>query len=533
MGDPLSATAAALGLPGIFISCVQCFELIQRGRNYERDLLILTTKFSNQQLRFSKWGEACGFGTDSGYDYRLDDPSLRPNVLRTLHSLKLILDDGLVLIQKYNPRSRHSTSSLDLQAQSGRWSWTLVRERIRRSRSENHSRGASRWALSDKKALDELVKHLHDLIGDLETMTAGLRIRERQRLLVQYEIESISEPSVLEVIEESRIDSIDLVSDAASSHLRSIMSLCSRPASRYAASLPSTERTVESYRTAAEYLSPLYPLVDSSDSSLPLRKAELRVRSHEPATAPNQNQRIMNDLLEQAYSCGSLSTFRLMDTSRVGQVLQSFRFDTLNDKFGDRLRALDLPSLSGYPAKRLRKELKQASMDFNPDHECWSRWSIPHRPTWLTIHSIADHLNLILGSLEGPPSTPYAGGLFHFIIYVRPGYPLRGPKFLAVTKIYHPNISSTGEICVDTVNEAWNPHYDPRFGLTSIASILDDPGLDDPLVPEVAETYLRDRSTYDKNARLYTQKYASPDYLFTDDGLERCFQMCLKAAREE
>jgi hypothetical protein len=68
MGHPLSAAVAALSLPGIFISCFQCFELSQCDRNYERDLPILTTKFSNQQLKFSKRGEACGFGTDLGYD---------------------------------------------------------------------------------------------------------------------------------------------------------------------------------------------------------------------------------------------------------------------------------------------------------------------------------------------------------------------------------------------------------------------------------------------------------------------------------
>ncbi|ORY03421.1 ubiquitin-conjugating enzyme-like protein, partial [Clohesyomyces aquaticus] len=121
---------------------------------------------------------------------------------------------------------------------------------------------------------------------------------------------------------------------------------------------------------------------------------------------------------------------------------------------------------------------------------------------------MADHLNLILGSLEGPPSTPYSGGLFHFIIYIPERYPNAPPKFMATTKIYHPNISPTGEICIDIVNERWTPVWNLQTILVAISSILDDPGLDDPLVPEVAEMYLRDRSTYDENARLYTQRYA-------------------------
>jgi ubiquitin-protein ligase len=215
----------------------------------------------------------------------------------------------------------------------------------------------------------------------------------------------------------------------------------------------------------------------------------------------------MNDMLERARSGSSLSTIRLIDTSRVGQLLQSFRLDVLNEKLGDRLRALALPSISGHPARRLRRELKDASRDFNPDHEHWTRGPFPRSS--LYGWTIPFH-HFYQGALSFPSS-----------------------EFLAVTKIYHPNISSTGEICVSTIKEAWGPYHILRSALMSIGSVLDDPGLDDPLVPEVAETYLRDRSTYDENARLYTQRYGNPDYLFTDDGLERCFQTCLRAIGKE
>jgi hypothetical protein len=40
-------------------------------------------------------------------------------------------------------------------------------------------------------------------------------------------------------------------------------------------------------------------------------------------------------------------------------------------------------------------------------------------------------------------------------------------------------------------------------------SILTDPGLEDPLVPEIAVTYLTDRKHYNEDAELYTRKYAT------------------------
>ena len=47
--------------------------------------------------------------------------------------------------------------------------------------------------------------------------------------------------------------------------------------------------------------------------------------------------------------------------------------------------------------------------------------------------------------------------------------------------------------------------------LISIISILDDPNLDDPLVPEIAQQCRDDRDEYNRIARMYTLKYATGD----------------------
>ena len=44
--------------------------------------------------------------------------------------------------------------------------------------------------------------------------------------------------------------------------------------------------------------------------------------------------------------------------------------------------------------------------------------------------------------------------------------------------------------------------------LLSISSLLTDPNPDDPLVPEIANTYKTDRVKYDATAREWTRKYA-------------------------
>ncbi|KAF2117530.1 ubiquitin-conjugating enzyme/RWD-like protein, partial [Lophiotrema nucula] len=125
---------------------------------------------------------------------------------------------------------------------------------------------------------------------------------------------------------------------------------------------------------------------------------------------------------------------------------------------------------------------------------------------------IADSLRFFLCTFEGPPSTPYADGLFHFVLCVADTYPFRPPVCRAVTRIYHPNINAQGEICISLFQVGehtdWATWGQLNTSTVGIASILDDPGLNDPLVPEIAELYIRDRQEYEKNVKRYTELYA-------------------------
>ncbi|PSN68584.1 hypothetical protein BS50DRAFT_449903, partial [Corynespora cassiicola Philippines] len=192
--------AAMLSLPGIFMSCVQCFELIQTGRNFDRDLIILTTKFSNQQLRFTKWGKACGFKSPDRYSPSLDRAELRPNIEKTFRKIQLILQSGQSVLCAYETLFTSENTTLLDQTASIRWSWKVLKGRLGKIRKTEGTRKATKWALADKKKLDELVRHLSGLINDLESVTKDLGIVQRQRILIQYEIQSISDKETLDLM---------------------------------------------------------------------------------------------------------------------------------------------------------------------------------------------------------------------------------------------------------------------------------------------------------------------------------------------
>lgn len=74
---------------------------------------------------------------------------------------------------------------------------------------------------------------------------------------------------------------------------------------------------------------------------------------------------------------------------------------------------------------------------------------------WPINNSIYEyHAGIILlksCSLEitGPEDSPYEDGIFELDLSVTNRYPFEPPKLRFITPIYHPNIDSTGRICLD------------------------------------------------------------------------------------
>lgn len=55
--------------------------------------------------------------------------------------------------------------------------------------------------------------------------------------------------------------------------------------------------------------------------------------------------------------------------------------------------------------------------------------------------------------------TPFEGGSFKVKLQVGPDYPSAPPKGYFLTKIFHPNVSETGDICVNTLKKDWKDTY--------------------------------------------------------------------------
>jgi ubiquitin-conjugating enzyme E2 D/E len=113
-------------------------------------------------------------------------------------------------------------------------------------------------------------------------------------------------------------------------------------------------------------------------------------------------------------------------------------------------------------------------------------------------------------TIFGPEGTPYHGGVFYLDIKISPEYPFKPPKINFITQIYHCNINKSGGICLDILKEShWSPALTISKVLLSICSLMADCNPNDPLVPEIAELYIKHREVHDANAREFTLKYAN------------------------
>ncbi|XP_045146501.1 ubiquitin-conjugating enzyme E2 D2-like [Echinops telfairi] len=129
-------------------------------------------------------------------------------------------------------------------------------------------------------------------------------------------------------------------------------------------------------------------------------------------------------------------------------------------------------------------------------------------PAQCSAGPVGDDMFRWQGTIMGPTNSPYHGGVFFLAIIFPTDYPYHPPKITFTTRIYHPNISKRGNICLDILSSEWSPALTISKVLLSICSLLCDPNPDDPLVLSIAKTYKNDREMYDKLAKKYTHKYA-------------------------
>ena len=144
-------------------------------------------------------------------------------------------------------------------------------------------------------------------------------------------------------------------------------------------------------------------------------------------------------------------------------------------------------------ARRIQKELAEISLE---------------PPTNCSAGPKGDNLYEWVSTIVGPTGSPYKDGVFFLDIQFPTDYPFKPPKVTFRTRIYHCNVNSSGQICLDILKEQWSPALTISKVLLSICSLLTDANPHDPLVGSIAQQLLQDKESHDKTAQEWTKRYA-------------------------
>ncbi|KAL3155893.1 Ubiquitin-conjugating enzyme E2 S-C [Trebouxia sp. C0010 RCD-2024] len=89
-------------------------------------------------------------------------------------------------------------------------------------------------------------------------------------------------------------------------------------------------------------------------------------------------------------------------------------------------------------------------------------------------------------------------------------FPRTPPKGYFLTKIFHPNVSKSGEICVNVLKRDWKADLGLRHVLVIIRCLLIEPFPESALNEEAGKLLLEDYEEYAKHAKLMASIHAQP-----------------------
>ncbi|XP_054275252.1 ubiquitin-conjugating enzyme E2 C [Macrosteles quadrilineatus] len=130
-----------------------------------------------------------------------------------------------------------------------------------------------------------------------------------------------------------------------------------------------------------------------------------------------------------------------------------------------------------------------------------------------SVSAFPDGENLFkwVATITGPIETVYEGLTYKLCMEFPNSYPYTAPVVRFTTPCFHPNVDTSGNICLDILKEKWSALYDVRTILLSIQSLLGEPNNDSPLNPQAAELWSR-QTEYKKHLHS-SFKEAVPDSL--------------------
>ena len=113
------------------------------------------------------------------------------------------------------------------------------------------------------------------------------------------------------------------------------------------------------------------------------------------------------------------------------------------------------------------------------------------KPSFVTLN--VDQANIMVFQmtmdLARETESMWCGGKYNFTVRVPPEYPHKPPVVHCDTPVYHPNIDTDGNVCLNILRADWKPVLDIGNVIMGLIFLFLEPNPNDPLNHEAAAEF--------------------------------------------
>ena len=95
----------------------------------------------------------------------------------------------------------------------------------------------------------------------------------------------------------------------------------------------------------------------------------------------------------------------------------------------------------------------------------------------------------------------WRGGKYKFTFTLPGEYPIQPPKAHCDTPIYHPNIDTAGNVCLNILRADWKPVLNVYSVISGCLYLFIEPNPNDPLNHDAAKVLRDNKAQFEKNVR--------------------------------
>jgi len=114
-------------------------------------------------------------------------------------------------------------------------------------------------------------------------------------------------------------------------------------------------------------------------------------------------------------------------------------------------------------------------------------------------------------AIPGKETSPWAGGLYKMLLTFPDNYPTSPPNVKFTPPIPHPNVFSTGAVCLSLISSGWKPAITLKQILIGVQALLDEPNQASPANGQASQLLKKGPAKYAQSIKEYAAKCRPAD----------------------